>query len=158
MSTREHNYDVKVVWTGNRGQGTTSYTSYDRNHDISRAGKPVLPGSSDPTFRGDASRYNPEELLVASLSSCHMLWYLHLCAVNGVVITNYEDNATGVMSDNGDGGEFVEVTLHPRVTITSASDEKKARELHHSAHQRCYIANSVKFPVRNEPEIVKDNH
>lgn len=155
MATREHTYDVKVVWTGNRGQGTTSYTSYDRNHEISHAGKPVLPGSSDPTFRGDGARYNPEELLVASLSACHMLWYLHLCAVNGVVIIDYQDHATGTMSDNGDGGEFVEVTLHPRVTITAASDEKKARELHHGAHQRCYIASSVKFPVRNEPEIVK---
>lgn len=152
---KEHKYDVNVVWTGNRGDGTTTYTSYDRNHEIRQSGKPVLVGSSDPTFRGDAARYNPEELLVASLSACHMLWYLHLCAVNGVIVTAYEDRATGTMADNGDGGEFVEVTLHPRVTITAASDEAKARTLHAGAHQRCYIASSVKFPVRNEPQIVK---
>ncbi len=151
----EHHYEVQVVWTGNRGLGTTAYTSYDRNHEIRGKGKPVLPASSDASFRGDASRYNPEEMLVASLSSCHMLWYLHLCAVNGVVVTAYEDPASGTMSDNGDGGQFVEVTLRPRVTITAASDAERARKLHADAHHRCYIANSVNFPVRNEAEIVK---
>jgi len=152
---KQHNYEIEVVWTGSRGVGTTAYTSYDRDHEIRRAGKPAVPGSSDPNFRGDPSRYNPEEMLVASLSACHMLWYLHLCAVNGIVVTAYDDNATGTMTDNGDGGEFVEVTLHPRVSITASSDETKAKALHADAHHRCYIANSVKFPVRNMPEIIK---
>ncbi len=151
---KQHTYEVQVAWTGNQGQGTKAYKSYKRDHAITVAGKPPLLASSDPAFRGDPTRYNPEELLVASLSSCHMLWYLHLCAVNGVVVTDYQDDATGVMSENPDGsGAFVEVTLHPHVTVEADADQAKAFSLHEEAHHKCFIANSVNFPVRTAAQI-----
>jgi len=113
-----------------------------------------IPGSSDPAFHGDAARYNPEEMLVASLSTCHMLWYLHLCAVNKVVVLGYEDNAAGTMEETGNGGgHFVEVTLQPIITITAQSNLDTARRLHHDAHEKCFIASSVNFPVRVQPEF-----
>lgn len=152
---KQHSYKVHMHWTGNDGQGTESYRSYRRDHVIQCDGKPDIAGSSDPAFRGDHSRYNPEELLVAAVSSCHMLSYLHMCAVNGVVVIAYEDAASGTMQERPDGsGVFTRVVLRPRVTITRASDPEKARELHHLAHEKCFIANSVNFPVENEPEII----
>ena len=117
-TSREHGYAVQVRWTGNRGEGTSSYRGYERNHEIKVGDKPVISGSSDPAFRGDRSRYNPEELLVASLSACHMLWYLHLCANAGIVVTAYSDDATGTMVETvGGGGQFSEVVLKPAVSI-----------------------------------------
>ena len=152
MTAQTHTYRTKVRWTGNRGSGTSAYLAYGRNHEISAAGKPILPASSDPAFNGDPGRYNPEDLLVASLSGCHMLWYLHLCAVNKVVVLEYEDNAEGTMEETADGGgHFVEVTLHPTITITTQSSLDAARRLHHDAHDKCFIANSVNFPVRIQP-------
>lgn len=154
MSDGEHHYTVKVVWTGDRGQGTANYRAYGRDHLISAAGKPDIPGSSDPAFRGDAARWNPEDLLVASLSACHKLWYLHFCAVNGVVVTAYEDEAEGTMVTDADGGgRFTSVTLKPVVTI-SAGDPEKALSLHHAAHEKCFIARSVNFPVACEARVV----
>ena len=151
---KQHTYKVQVDWTGNNGDGTKTYKSYRRDHAISADGKPSIPGSSDPSFRGDASRYNPEELLVASLSSCHMLWYLHLCAVNHVTVIEYRDAASGVMSENEDGsGEFVRVVLRPKATIAAGDDRARALELHHEAHKLCFIARSVNFPVEIEAEI-----
>ena len=127
---KQHSYEVRVDWTGNDGEGTKTYRSYRRDHTIAAEGKPLIPGSSDPNFRGDASRYNPEELLVASLSSCHMLWYLHLCAVNHVTVIEYQDAASGVMQEGEDGsGEFVRVTLRPKVKIAAGNDDDRARAL-----------------------------
>ena len=152
--SKQHKYETTVRWTGNLGTGTTGYKDYGRNHEISAAGKPVIPGSSDPAFRGDAACYNPEELLVASLSTCHMLWYLHLAAVNKVVVLEYEDRADGTMEESADGGgRFVQVMLRPRITVTSQSDLDTAKRLHHDAHEKCFIANSVNFPVGCEPVI-----
>jgi organic hydroperoxide reductase OsmC/OhrA len=152
---KRHTYSTTIEWTGNDGSGTLTYKGYRRDHKIVAAGKPEIPASSDPNFRGDPARYNPEELLVASLSSCHMLWYLHLCAVNHVIVVDYRDAATGVMSENEDGpGEFISVLLKPVVTISRDSDRAKALSLHEDAHRYCFIANSVKFPVEAEPEIV----
>lgn len=142
-----HTYNVQMTWTGNDGAGTKSYTSYRRDHTLSVDGKREIEGSSDPAFRGDRSRYNPEELLVGSLSSCHMLWYLHLCSANGIVVEEYVDNATGELQEHPDGsGEFVRVVLRPVVRI-SAGDPDKAHELHVEAHHMCFVARSVKFPV-----------
>ena len=150
----DHAYTVTVTWTGNNGSGTSAYRSYARRHEIKAVGKPAIPASSDPAFRGDASRYNPEELLVASLSSCHMLWYLHLCAVSGVVVTSYEDCAEGVMVEQpGGGGRFTEVVLAPEIVLAPGSDVDRARALHAEAHAKCYVAKSVNFPVRHEPVI-----
>lgn len=154
MTAQTHTYRTTVRWTGNQGSGTSAYRAYSRNHEISAAGKPVLPASSDPAFNGDTGRYNPEDLLVASLSSCHMLWYLHFCAVNQVVVLEYEDNAAGLMEETADGGvHFVEVTLHPTITITPQSSLETARRVHHDAHEKCFVANSVNFPVRIRPEF-----
>jgi organic hydroperoxide reductase OsmC/OhrA len=149
-----HSFGVSVEWTGNTGGGTSDYTSYQRSHEISSEGKPFIPGSSDPAFRGDRSRYNPEELLVASLSACHMLWFLHLCADAGVVVTRYADSAEGTMRLTEDGGgHFEEVTLRPAVTIRRGCDPDLAQSLHARAHHLCFIANSVNFEVRAEPTI-----
>lgn len=150
----EHSYTVDVRWTGNVGQGTSGYTAYERSHEVSAASKPVIPCSSDPAFRGDPSRYNPEELLVASLSACHMLWYLHLCADAGIVITSYVDHASGMMVETPDGGgRFTEVVLRPAVRIRRGGDAGLAVTLHEQAHHRCFIANSVNFPIRCEPRV-----
>ena len=156
--TKQHHYTSTVRWTGNLGPGTTGYKDYSRNHEITAPGKPVIPASSDPAFRGDPARYNPEDVLVASLSACHMLWYLHLAAVNKIVVTEYVDDAKGTMeeSPNG-GGKFVEVALHPIVKVTPESNLDLARKLHHEAHEKCFIANSVNFPVKCEPQIQVSN-
>jgi organic hydroperoxide reductase OsmC/OhrA len=148
-----HHYRATTTWVGNRGSGTTDYKAYDRNHNIAVGDKPLLACSSDPQFRGDKTRHNPEELLVASISSCHMLWYLHLCAVNGVVVTDYTDEAFGTMEENKDGsGQFTEITLEPRVAVAQESMIDKANALHHDANKMCFIARSVKFPVHHKPE------
>lgn len=151
---RTHHYRVSVTWTGDRGTGTSGYRAFDRDHDVRADGPPPLRGSSDPAFRGDASRWNPEQLLVASLSQCHMLWYLHLCATAGVIVTGYADDASGAMSETADGdGRFDEVVLAPRITVAEDGMIETAAALHATAHARCFIANSVNFPVRHEPEI-----
>ena len=151
-SHKQHFYPIRMAWTGNTGTGTADYRGYQRAHEYSVPGKPPIPGSSDPAFRGDAARYNPEELLVMSLSSCHMLWYLHLCAEAGLVVTAYVDEATGTMVETPDtGGHFTEVVLRPSVTLTPESDIALAESIHARAHHLCFVANSVNFPVRCEP-------
>jgi organic hydroperoxide reductase OsmC/OhrA len=152
---KTHRYIVTVAWTGNTGSGTSGYRNYERRHDISAGpGKPAIPGSSDPVFCGDPARWNPEELLVASLSACHQLWYLHLCAEAGITVAAYLDQAEGTMEETADGsGRFLRVLLRPRVTLVAGSDVAKARVLHDAAHAKCFIANSVNFPVEHEAEI-----
>ena len=144
---KTHRYNTVVQWNAD-GEGTKNYRSYSRDHSIAVDGKTAILASSDPAFRGDPSRYNPEELLVASLSACHMLWYLHLCAVNGVIVLDYYDAAVGTMEENADGsGQFSRVELHPVVTVSSESDTYAAQPLHQRAHEFCFIARSVNFPV-----------
>jgi len=145
-----------MTWTGNLGEGTTSYRSYDRDHVIHAEGKELsIPGSSDPAFSGDKTRYNPEELLVSAISSCHMLWYLHLCAESGITVVSYVDNARGVMEESEDGsGKFESVTLVPSIVIEDyTSSYQKATNLHIKAHEMCFIANSINFDISVEPLI-----
>ena len=153
---KQHSYNVTVEWTGNKGPGTTGYKTYGRDHLIRADGKTDIEGSSDPSFRGDPARWNPEELLVAALSACHKLWYLHLCSTNGVVVLSYADRAEGTMvaEAEGRGGRFVGVCLRPRVVITPESPRDRALALHATAHRECFIANSVNFPVSHEAELV----
>jgi organic hydroperoxide reductase OsmC/OhrA len=154
VGTGEHHYRVTVSWTGNAGSGTSGYRAYERAHEVHSPGKLPILGSSDPKFHGDLARWNPEELLVASLSACHKLWYLHLCASSGVVVTAYEDRAEGVMLEREDGGgSFSRVTLHPRVAVAPGSDVEKAMALHQAAHEKCFIANSVNFAVVHEATV-----
>jgi organic hydroperoxide reductase OsmC/OhrA len=155
MSTgHDHHYVLRVRWTGTRGEGTTDYRAYARDHVISADGKPDIAGSSDPSFRGDPSRYNPEELLVASLSACHMLWFLHVAAAAGIVVTGYTDDATGTMRTNPNGaGAMTEVTLRPAVVARSPVDPARAASLHERAHALCFIARSVNFPVECRPTL-----
>ena len=149
-----HHYSITIQWTGNNGNGTSAYTSYERSHVISIQNKPDLLCSSDANFRGDKTKHNPEELFVASISSCHMLWYLHLCSQAGVVVTDYIDTAKGTMVETADGGgHFTEVTLFPEVTITESRMKEKANELHTKANQLCFIANSCNFPIHHKPII-----
>ncbi|MFT3794228.1 OsmC family protein [Flavobacterium sp.] len=146
----EHHYQLHMQWTGNRGTGTSHYRDYDRNHTINFENKPELLCSADPTFRGDPTKYNPEELLLAALSGCHMMSFLHVCVNAGVVVTAYEDHATGTMVLNPDGsGHFTEVILNPIVTVAETSMLENLDALHHKSNQLCFIANSVNFPVRH---------
>ena len=148
MATKTHTYRAEVVWTGDQGVGTRGYRDYARDHEIRSQGKPPIPGSADPAFRGDRARWNPEELLVASVSACHQLWYLHLCADAGIVVTAYADAASGEMLETEDGGgRFVSVTLRPHARLAAGSDVAAAEALHARAHQLCFIANSLNFPV-----------
>jgi organic hydroperoxide reductase OsmC/OhrA len=154
MTIRQHQYAIRLDWTGNEGTGTSSYRAYSRSHDLSAPGKPAIPGSSDPAFRGDPARWNPEELLVASLSACHQLWYLHLCAEAGIVVQAYSDDASGVMAEQPDGaGQFESVTLRPHARLARGADAQKASALHHEAAKMCFIARSVSFPVDHEPSF-----
>jgi len=149
--SREHHYQVDIKWTGNKGKGTINYQSYERSHTISGKEKPVIQGSADPAFLGDSSKYNPEELLLASISSCHMLWFLHLCTTKGVVVKDYEDYPIGTMTESPEGGgKFTEVTLKPIVFIEKEEHLKHLEELHKQANKLCFIANSVNFPVNHE--------
>lgn len=150
---KDHHYKTTITWTGNTGAGTKDYRSYERAHTISIDGKQDISGSSDPSFRGDKSRYSPEDLLLSSVAACHMLWYLHLCSVAGVVVIAYEDNAEGTMVETSDGGGyFTEVILKPVITLKEATMQARADELHHEANKLCFIANSVKFPVLHQAE------
>lgn len=152
-----HTFAAEVVWTGAGTSGTTSYTAYSREHDVLIGHKPPLPGSSDPAFRGDPDRYSPEELLVAALAQCHMLWFLHLAATAGVVVTGYRDSASGTMRVEAAGhGQFTEVVLRPRVTVAAGTVEPGTdlADLHARAHEHCFIARSVNFPVRHAPSPV----
>ncbi|HOY49020.1 MAG TPA: OsmC family protein [Flavobacteriales bacterium] len=151
---RHHHYNSTIKWTGNNGTGTDNYRNYERSHQIIIENKSIILGSSDPAFRGDKTKHNPEDLLVASISSCHMLWYLHLCAEAGIVVLDYIDNAIGIMieSSNG-GGQFTEVILNPTVVVTENSMSDRAKELHRKANELCFIANSVNFPIHHNPII-----
>lgn len=152
MGLSEHHYELTVQWTGNSGAGTTSYRGYSRDHDILIPGLPVLKGSADPTFHGDRERYNPEQLLLAALAQCHMLSFLHVAVKHGVVVTDYRDEASGLLKLNRDGsGQFERVTLRPQVTVADAAQVELAGRLHHEANQVCFIARSVNFPVEHEP-------
>lgn len=156
MSDHLHKYSSRLVWDGNRGDGTASYASYGRDYRVMIAGRPDLHGSSDAAFKGDASKHNPEDLFVAAISSCHLLSYLALCARNGISVASYEDDAVGTMSVTPDGvGKFEEVVLRPRVRILSG-DLDLAVQLHATAHGQCFIANSCSCPIRNEPGVVRD--
>lgn len=149
---KQHHYTTALQWTGNTGNGTKSYTSYKRDYTISAGDKIEIPGSSDPAFRGDKTRYNPEELFLSSISSCHMLWYLHLCAEAGIIVLEYSDNAQGTMAETpAGGGHFTSVTLHPEVVVSNSSMKDKANELHKRANELCFIANSCNFPIHHEP-------
>jgi organic hydroperoxide reductase OsmC/OhrA len=146
---------METRWTGNLGSGTSSYQAYSRNHELSAPGKSApIAGSSDAAFRGDAARYNPEELLLGALSACHMLWVLHLCADAGITIVDYADQAEASVAEHADGaGEFTRAVLRPRMTITDGARAKDAAGIHHKAHAVCALARSVNFEVTVEPEI-----
>jgi len=151
-----HEFKTTIRWTGAGEAGTTDYKSYERAYDVIVEGKPDLLGSAAPDYRGDPSRHNPEDMLVASASACHMLWYLHLCAVNKVVVKAYEDEATGTLELGADGsGRFSEIMLRPRVTISGDSDAGLAESLHAEARVRCFIARTLNCPVHHEASIEK---
>ncbi|CAM4018046.1 OsmC family protein [Kibdelosporangium persicum] len=149
-----HSYTVTTTWTGNQGAGTSNYRAYSRDHTLSADGRPDIAATSDPSFRGDPTRWNPEQLLVGALSDCHMLWYLHLCATSGVVVESYVDEAVGFMAMEQNGaGQFTEVILRPRVVVSTPDAVEKAQELHAKAHEMCFIARSMNFPVKHEPLV-----
>ena len=155
MTLDEHRYAVTVRWTGNQGDGTSTYRGYSRDHDVDIPGLPILKGSADPTFHGDKTRYNPEQLLLTALSQCHMLSFLHVAVKHGVVVTGYEDRAEGLLRTNRDGsGQFESVTLRPEVTVGAAVDTALMEQLHEEANKVCFIARSVNFPVLHAPTTV----
>lgn len=148
-----HHYNATINWTGNLGDGTLTYTSYARNFELILAHKQPILCSSDPYFRGDPSRLNPEEMLLAAISSCHMLWYLHLCADAGIVVEKYRDRAEATMVEGQDAGRFTNVVLRPELTISNVELNSLALSLHEKAHRNCFISNSVNFPIHIEPKI-----
>ncbi len=151
MNIKKHHYKASVTWTGNNGEGTSNYQAYRRDYSVAINGKPDFHGSADPAFRGDAGKYNPEDMLLMALSSCHMLWFLHLCADNGIVVTDYTDQAEAFMDETpGQGGQFTKVILHPQVRIVDAGGLEKIAFLHQEAGKKCFIANSCNFPVEYE--------
>ncbi len=151
---REHSYEATITWTGNLGEGTANYRSYARSHRIEIEGKPILEGSADAAFRGDATLHNPEDMLLAAVSTCHMLWYLHLCSEAGVTVLAYRDEAQGSMTLDADGGgRFTSLTLHPQVTIAAGGDVATAEALHGPANAKCFIANSLNLPVDHKARI-----
>lgn len=155
MAGKTHSYAVDVEWVGNLGRGTASFTGYKRDHVISAAGKVDISGSSDPAFMGDPTRWNPEESLVSSVATCHKLWYLHLCYDAGIVVTAYTDHATGQMTENSDGsGQFDWVHLAPTVTVAAGGDAELAKKLHSRVGRLCFIARSVKFPIKHSATII----
>ncbi|MBK9401853.1 MAG: OsmC family protein [Bacteroidetes bacterium] len=152
--SKEHSYQLTLKWTGNTGGGTSDYKSYERSHIIQSEQKVDIAASSDPAFRGDKTKHNPEEFLLASLSGCHMLWFLHLCADAGVIVIDYEDHPTGTMIElETGGGRFKEVTLHPVVTLQNKEFAGKLNALHQRAHELCFIANSVNFEVTHQASV-----
>jgi organic hydroperoxide reductase OsmC/OhrA len=153
MVEASHRHTAHIEWTGNTGRGTAEYTAYSRNYTVRDGAKPEIPGSSIPKWRGDGDRYSPDDLLVAAVSACHMLWYLHLCADAGIVVTEYSDDAEGTLElDPAGGGRFSSVTLRPRVRL-AAGDPDRARALHERAHEKCFVANSVNFPIHCRPVV-----
>jgi organic hydroperoxide reductase OsmC/OhrA len=154
MNKGEHHYSAHLIWDGNHGNGTADYTEYGREHRMLFDGKPELNLTADAAFRGDAAKQNPEDLFLAALSSCHMLSYLALCAKYGISVLSYEDAATGTMQEDGKGGgRFVEVTLHPKVTIANAEQVERAIKLHDRAHELCFIASSCSVPIHHQPDV-----
>ncbi len=151
---KEHQYNATIVWTGNKGEGTTNYKAYERSHIISIKNKPDIQASSDAPFLGDITKHNPEDMLLASLSTCHMLWYLHLCADNGIVVISYTDEATATMLQTDKGGHFTFAILNPQVIITDSLKIEQANRLHTVANEHCFIANSVNFPVHHKPVCI----
>lgn len=152
---KQHKYKVNLEWTGNSGNGTQNYSSYERSHSISVEQKyDYIKGSSDPSFRGDSTLYNPEELFLSSLSSCHMLWYLHLCTVNHITVLEYSDSISGVMEENQKGGgKFISAQLNPKIRISEEKNIPMAIELHKAANEMCFIANSCNFTISHKPEV-----
>lgn len=150
----EHHYALTSTWTGNTGSGTTGYREYRRDVTIEIDGKPNLLASADRPFRGDSTRWNPEDLLLASLSECHLLSYLHACVTAGVVVVSYRDQARGTMHEDGRGsGAFVDVLLRPEVVVAEPSMIEAAEQAHAQAHEWCFIANSMNFPVRHQATV-----
>lgn len=155
---KQHNYNTTIEWTGNTGNGTENYKSYQRSYTIAIENKAIINGSSDPAFLGDKTKHNPEEFLLASISSCHMLWYLHLCAYEKIIVTSYIDSATAIMQEYENGsGKFTEVMLNPAVTITEQSKVELAKRLHQKANSMCFIANSLNFKINHNPTILIQN-
>jgi organic hydroperoxide reductase OsmC/OhrA len=152
--SKSHHYEVTVTWTGDLGTGTSSYDDYSRDHEVARSGQPTILASADTAFRGDPARWNPEELLVAALSECHMLWYLHLAAVSGVVVLGYTDTPVGTVAEDGLGGaSFTGVTLQPVVEVADESMAQPSLRLHTEANKMCFLARSMNFPVVHEPQV-----
>lgn len=152
---RDHEYKLLITWTGNRGSGTMDYRSYKRDFTVDATDKPQLKGTSGSAFNGDKSAYSPEDMLVAAVSSCHMLWYLHLCAEGGVVVIDYKDEAYGILHEENDGsGHFTKIVIRPEVTINDASNQEVAKSIHENAHKMCFIASSLKCPVIIEPTFI----
>lgn len=149
MSNNLHPFTIKTEWTGNIGTGTSGYTDYNRNHIVSVEHKVDIQCSTDPLFKGDATKHNPEDFFISALSTCHMLWYLHLCADAGIIVTAYTDQATGIL--DLDKGKFIEVTLKPNVIVSEEHMIAKAISLHHDANSKCFIANSCNFEIKHQP-------
>lgn len=154
---KEHTYEATIIWTGNKGTGTSDYATYGREFTLQIANKSDLFCSADVPFRGDKTKHNPEDFFLASFSSCHMLWYFHLCADAGIQVVSYKDEPIGKMIQDPNGGRFTSVVLHPKVIITDSTRIDEANSLHQEAHKQCFIANSCNFPVTHQPTCISND-
>lgn len=150
----EHEFPARVVWTGNLGRGTTNYHAYQRTWSVATPGKSEIQCSNDPLLGGDPALHNPEDLLIATVSACHMLWYLHLASKAKIIVTSYVDDPVGIGETEANGtGRFVRAVLRPRIDVVEGADLAKAEALHHDVHRYCFIARSVNFPITYEPRF-----
>lgn len=153
--SREHEYASRIIWTGNTGEGNRTYRGYMRTWDLSAPGKPTVACSNDPLLGGDASKYNPEDMLLSALSACHMLWYLHLASDAGVVVHGYQDDPVGIGETSPDGaGRFIRAVLRPTIELEEGCDTARADRIHDEIHKFCFIARSVSFPISCEATYV----
>lgn len=149
--TFKHTFKAEANWTSKKDITDSSKRFYNKSHQVKIEGKPILDVSAAKAFKGDPELYNPEDLLLSSLVSCHMMSYLYVCSQNGIEVLEYSDNAEAALEVNPDGsGRFVEVKLFPKVKISNPDQIELALNLHFKANQLCFIANSCNFPVLHE--------
>lgn len=139
-----------MSWDGASRHGLEFRDRTKRRHTISHPEKPDIDGSAAPAFHGETTRWNPEELLLAALSQCHMLTFFYLAHEEGLEVVDYEDTPEATLRTHADGsGEMTEAILKPRVTVRGGW-EGSLDDMHHRAHELCFIARSVNFPVTHE--------
>lgn len=150
----KHLFKAAINWTSKQNPPDSTKRFYSKSHQIKIEGKPVLEVSAAKAFKGDPELYNPEDLLLSSLVSCHMMSYLYVCSQNGIEVLEYSDNAEATLEVSPNGsGRFVAAKLYPKVKILNPEQIQLALDLHQKANELCFIANSCNFPVMHHASV-----